>query len=205
MQRKKFRYEFVLMVLCVMSVAVSGCCKHNCQGKKDACLPSNAMDEVTSVTATVAEIDYDARRATLKMPDGRMLPVTVGEDAYNFDQVKAGDLVDITYAESMAVSLEKASGAEPSVVTSSAMERAPKGQKPEGVAYKTTEVRAKVVEINYETRTVDLLGPNGNVISVTVDKKVEHFENIKKGDDVVARYTEAMAISVRPAKINPKN
>lgn len=203
MQRRMFRRVLVLMVLIFLCVALGGCCAH-CQNK-EAALPSRTMDAVSSVTATVAEIDYDLRRVILRMPDGSMLPLTVGQEAHNFDQVKEGDLVDITYAESIAISLEKDTGGQPSVITSVEVERAPKGQKPEGVAYKTTDVRAKVVEINYGTRTVDLLGPNGNVISVVVDKKVDNFSNIQKGDEVVARYTEAMAISVRPAKIKPSN
>jgi hypothetical protein len=203
MQRRMFRRVFVSMVLLFLCVALSGCCSH-CQNK-EAAMPSRTMEAVSSVTATVEEIDYDLRRVILKMPDGRMLPLWVGEDAYNFDQVKAGDLVDITYSESIVVSLEKASGAQPSIMTTGRMDRAPKGQKPEGIAYKTTEVRARVVGINYENRTVDLLGLNGNVVSIEVDTKVDNFESIQKGDDVVARYTEAVAISVRPANIKPKN
>lgn len=200
MQQKTVRYNlFVVMILATCFV-LSGCCK--CLNKNKECpLPSRALDQTSTVTATVVAIDYASRRVSLKMPDGRTLPVTVGEEAYNLDQVKAGDLVDITYAESFAISLEKDTGAQPSVITSVEMDRAPKGQKPEGVVYKTIDVRANVVEINYETRTVDLLGPNGDIISVVVDKKVDNLANIQKGDDVVARYTEAMAISVRPAKI----
>jgi hypothetical protein len=157
------------------------------------------MEQVSSVTATVTAIDYDTRKAVLKLPDGSARTVAVSEDAYNFDQVNVGDLVDITYAESIAVVLEKDTGQEPAVNRSGGMERAPKGQKPDGIIYETTDIRAKVVGINFETRTVDLMGPNGNIVSVAVDKRVEHFENIKKGDEVLASYTEAVAISVRPA------
>ena len=77
--------------------------------------------------------------------------------------------------------------------------RASEGQKPEGVASNVINVRARVEDIDYENRTVDLKGPRGNVITVEVDESVQNFKNIKKGDEVSAKYTEAVAISVRPA------
>jgi hypothetical protein len=185
----------LVFILCV-NCFFCGCVADQ---NKELPLPSKFMGDAESVTATVVEINYDTRRAVLKMTDGNTVQVSVTEDAYNFDQVVVGDLVDMTYMESVAVLLEKNTGATPALIRSSGMIRAPKGQKPEGVTYKTTDVLAKVVGIDYAARTVDLLGPNGNTISIKVDERVEDFENIKEGDEVLARYTEAMAISVHPA------
>jgi ribosomal protein S1 len=167
-------------------------------------VPAAVVGEVRSVTATVAEINYATRRATLKMPDGSMVPVAVSEAAYNFDQVKVGDLVDISYTQSVAVKLDKDSGGEAGVSTSSGLERAPKGQKPQGTMYNAIDVRAKVVAVDNQTRTVTLSGPDGKVFPVVADSSVQNFENIKVGDMVVVRYTEAVAISVRPASPSDK-
>jgi hypothetical protein len=198
MNRKKLNYVLIMLVMLSTTLFFCGCA---CDKSAEIQTPPAAMgaQEVSSVTATVTEIDYDTRRATLKMPDGKMLPLSVGPDAYNFDQVKVGDLVDISYTQSIAIMLEKDSGAQAGVTASSGMERAPKGQKPEGTAYNTMDVRAKVVGIDYETRTVDLSGPDGKVFPVVVDDTVPNFENVKVGDVVLTRYTEAVAISVRPA------
>jgi hypothetical protein len=194
---KKSKYELILVVVLSVNLFFWGCASEK---NMEAPKPSGVMGaEVSSVTATVADIDYDTRHATLKMPDGKMLPIAVGPDAYNFDQVKVGDLVDIAYSQAIAIMLEKDPGGQAGVSTSSGMERAPKGQKPEGTVYNTTDVRAKVVGIDYKTRTVDLSGPDGNVFPVVVDDTVPNFENIKVGDVVLTRYTEAVAISVRPA------
>jgi len=197
MWRKNFKYELILLVVFSVNLAFFGCA-----GNKSAEIsgpPAAVGAAVSSVTATVAEINYDTRHATLQMPDGKMLPLTVGPEAYNFDQVKVGDLVDITYSQAIAVMLEKDPGGQAGVSTSSGMERAPKGQKPEGTIYNQTDVRAKVVGIDYKTRTVDLSGPDGQVFPVVVDDSVENFENVKVGDVVLARYIEAVAIAVRPA------
>jgi hypothetical protein len=171
---------------------------------KELPVPAAVVGEVRSVTATVAEIDYTSRHATLKMPDGSMVPIAVSEAAYNFDQVKVGDLVDISLTQSVAVKLEKDSGGEAGVSTSSGIERAPKGEKPKGTVYNYIDVRAKVLAVDYKTRTVTLSGPDGKVSPVVVDASVQNFENVKVGDMVVVRYTEAVAISVRPASSSEK-
>jgi hypothetical protein len=190
----------IIVVLCLM--LVSGC---KClRGDDSSCAykaePVRAMGEEVSVTATVEAIDYDTRNVTIKGPQGRSVTLNVSEDAYNFNQVKVGDLVDIVYSTSVAIHLEAADdSAVPSHIKQKGMVRAPQGQKPEGVIIDVMDVTAIVENIDYENRTVDLKGTYGNIVSVEVDEKVENFKNIKKGDVVKARYTEAIAISVRPA------
>lgn len=213
MRNKKFEYEVILFF--VLSAALIFC---GCAGEKSQQLasttaatageaqtqkiptPAATAGQVRSVTATVDAIDYQTRHVTLKMPDGSKNTVAVGEAAYNFDQVKVGDLVNITITQAVAVMLDKETGGQPGVRTSSGLERAPKGQKPEGVAYSTIDVNAKVVGIDYKQRIVTLVGPDGNEVPVSVDPGVQGIENIKVGDIVAVKYTEAVAISVKPAK-----
>jgi hypothetical protein len=214
MQMKTFKYEVVLVVVLSVIFNFYGCANSvNKEAStpatggaqnKDLPVPAAVAGEVRSVTATVTEIDYKTRHATLKMPDGTLVPLAVSEAAYNFDQVKVGDLVDISYTQSIALKLDKDSSGQPGVSTSSGMERAPKGQKPQGTIYNTVDIRAKVVSVDYKTRKVELSGPNGNIVPVTVDQSVPNIENIKVGDVVAATYTEALAISVRPANPSQK-
>ena len=210
MCKDKFRFIRIILAVLFVILTVAGCAGNmtkdpaeppaeSVSPNQNPSIPARVMGEVRSVTATVAEIDYETRHATLKMPDGTMVPVAVSEDAYNFDQVKVGDLIDISYTQSVAIKLEKESGGGAGVSTSSGIERAPKGQKPQGTIYNALDVRAKVVAVDYKTRTVNLSGPDGNVFPVVADKNVQNFEGIKIGDTVLVRYTEAVAISVRPA------
>jgi hypothetical protein len=37
-------------------------------------------------------------------------------------------------------------------------------------------------------------------VTLKVDKDVKRFNEVKKGDEIVVRHTEAVAISVQPAK-----
>ena len=59
---------------------------------------------------------------------------------------------------------------------------------------------ARVEDIDYKTRTVTLRGPQQKTTTIKVDKSVKRFNEVKKGDDIVIRPTEALAIEVNPAK-----
>ena len=71
-----------------------------------------------------------------------------------------------------------------------------KGEKPRGAVVKTTQVTATVEDIDYAKREVKLKGPEGNTVKITVGDKVKRLDEVKKGDQIVARYTEALAVSV---------
>ncbi|MEW6077894.1 MAG: hypothetical protein AB1724_08790 [Thermodesulfobacteriota bacterium] len=196
--------ELILIVVLTSTLALTGCALN--QSKEPAApadtsakAPGAIVGEVRAVTATVDAIDYETRHVVLKTPDGTLAPLKVSEEAYNFDQVKKGDLVDISFTKAIALKLEKDTGAEPGVSTSSRIERAPKGQKPKGTAYNVIDIRAKVVAVDAKTREIKLSLPDGTVYPVIADDSVKRFEEIKVGDIVLASYTEAMAISVRPA------
>jgi hypothetical protein len=47
---------------------------------------------------------------------------------------------------------------------------------------------------------VTLRGPQQKTVTLEVDKSVKRFNEVKKGDEIVVRRTEVMAIDVKPAK-----
>jgi hypothetical protein len=73
---------------------------------------------------------------------------------------------------------------------------APKGQKPAGLMAETIELTGNVESVDSKKRTIAVKGPAGNVRNFKVDKTVKNFSQIKKGDQVVLRITEAVALSV---------
>jgi Cu/Ag efflux protein CusF len=68
--------------------------------------PAGAGARTVQVTATVTKIDRDAGEITLRGPRGRSVAVAV-RDRSNLDRVKKGDLVEVTYTEAVAISVEK--------------------------------------------------------------------------------------------------
>ena len=160
--------------------------------------PGAVVAQGASITATVEAIDYDKRTVDLKGPKGKVVTLKVGPEAKNFNQVKVGDRVTAKYFESTAIAVRKASEP-PFAEETKAVQRAAPGGKPGGVAVETIEMTAKVEDIDYKARTVTLRGPQ-KTVTLKVDKDVKRFNEVKKGDEIVVRRTEALAVDVKPAK-----
>ncbi|HME44694.1 MAG TPA: hypothetical protein VKF36_16510 [Syntrophorhabdales bacterium] len=163
--------------------------------KEAAGRPGAVVAGTATVTATIDAIDAATRKVTLKYPDGTMQTITCGPEVRNFDQMKVGDLVKTTYAQSVAIWVRKATE-KPAAAAVESVKVAPKGDMPHATMTKTTEITARVEGIDYKKRTVTLKGPEGNVTTYPVDKRVKRLNEVKVGDEVVLRVTEAFAIKV---------
>lgn len=156
-----------------------------------------AMAQTVKVTATITAIDAATRAVTLKGPKGNEMVVTAGPEVKNFAQLKVGDQVNIEFLESLALELKKGGGAPVAATAKEGAAAAKPGERPGMVGGRQVTVVADVIDLNAETQVVTLKGPQR-----TVELKVrdpEQFKLIKKGDQVQATYTEAMAIAVTPA------
>jgi len=163
--------------------------------------PVVVSQEMTA-KAQVVDIDKKNRTVTLKREDGTLADVQVGDRVKNFDKIKKGDQVVVTYHESVGLDLRKAEAGGPPSVTQgpSTVQLGQRGGKPSGVATTTQTITATIESIDYGNRMVTLRGPSGNVRTVHVGDEVRNLDQIKKGDQVEATYTQAMAVSVeKPA------
>jgi len=68
--------------------------------------PAGAIGREVTATATITAIDKKAHTVTIKGPEGNT-EVIKAKDPKNLDGVKVGDLVEITYTQALAVSLDK--------------------------------------------------------------------------------------------------
>src|SRR5262245_26159310 len=68
--------------------------------------PAGAVGRQITVTATVTAIDKKAQTVTIKGPEGNSETIKA-RDPKNLDKVKVGDLVEITYTQALALSLDK--------------------------------------------------------------------------------------------------
>src|SRR5262245_59036511 len=68
--------------------------------------PAGAIGRQITVTAPIVSIDNKAHTVTIKGPDGATETIKVKRPE-NLQKVKPGDLVDITYTQALAVSLDK--------------------------------------------------------------------------------------------------
>lgn len=156
------------------------------------------MARAVKVSATVSAIDKATRTVTLKAADGKEFPVVAGPEVRNFDQIKVGSEVVVGFLQALALDLKKGGGGVREIVESADGARAASGAQPGGAVARKVTVVADVTAVDAKTQTVTLRGPKR-----TVDLKVpdpKQFKMIAVGDQVQATYTEAVAISVEPAK-----
>ena len=75
--------------------------------------------------------------------------------------------------------------------------------KPMGGA-QVTSLTATIEAIDTANREVTLKGPDGNLVMVEVPDAVKRFSELKVGDKVTFRYTEAMVVQVQKAAADSK-
>ncbi len=152
-------------------------------------------NEVEAI-ATVEGVDQTKRTVMLKGPEGNVVTIKVPDESQNLDQVKAGDKVKVKYLESTAIFVSDEAG-EPAAAGLDTVQLAPKGGTPGGVAVSVTQVSAKVEALDYDQRWVKLRGPEGNVVKIDVPDWVTRFKEVKVGDLVVIRHTEAIGLMLQ--------
>ena len=75
-------------------------------GSKPGETPAGAIGREVTVTATLTAIDKKAQTVTIKGPEGGTETIKA-KDPKNLEALKVGDMVDITYAQALAVTLDK--------------------------------------------------------------------------------------------------
>jgi len=158
--------------------------------------PGGVVVDVVELRARVDAVDPAKRLVTVTGPAGNTVVLKAGPEVRNLDQIKAGDQLVVKHYESVALFVRK-SGEAPAAGEAAAVQVAPRGAKPGVVMVDTVEVTATVEAIDYQKRTATLKGPEGKTRTIKVDPSMKRFSEVKKGDQVVMRMTEAVAISVQ--------
>jgi Cu/Ag efflux protein CusF len=151
-----------------------------------------------SIVATVEAIDVAKREVTLKGPKGKVVPLSVSPEVRNLEQVKVGDSLKVTYVEALSLTLKKDGKELRAMNTKSDSVRAPEGAKPGGAVAEQVKVTADVIAVDRKTQMVTLRGPKQEVDLYVSDPA--QLKLIKVGDQIEAEYTQAVAITVEPAK-----
>jgi len=155
------------------------------------------VTQTVKITATITAIDKATRDITLKGPQGNEVTVTAGPAVKNFDQMKVGDQVNAQYVEALTLELKKGGGMLVARTEKEGAAGAKAGEKPAGAAGRQVTIVADVVDVNPARQTITLRGPQRTVELVVSDPA--QFKLIAKGDQVEAKYTQALAIAVDPA------
>ena len=151
------------------------------------------------LSAQVVSIDKKTRTVSLKGPKGKVVDVVAPEEVKNFDQIKLGDLLFVRYVQSLALELQKVKSGATGISVGETAVKADPGQRPAVAAAREISAIAKVTAVDEKAKTISLQGPRGNVVALDV-KNPDQFKVVKVGDEVLVTYTEAVAVSIEPAK-----
>ena len=68
--------------------------------------PAGAIGREVTITGTITAIDKKARTVTIKGPEA-LSEIVKAKDPKDLELVKVGDMVEITYTQALAVTLDK--------------------------------------------------------------------------------------------------
>ncbi len=149
------------------------------------------------VSASVVGIDKASRTLTLKGSKGQVVDLVASDEVKNFDQIKVGDSVVARYVQALTLELKKTKGVAGATVSEGAAKAKP-GERPAVAGARQVTVIADVVAVDPKASTITVKGPKGNLLTLDVQNP-DQLKVVKKGDQIEATYTEALALSVEPA------
>jgi hypothetical protein len=163
--------------------------------------PERAVrEELLQATATVEAIDATTREIKLK-GESESFSIIAGPEVRNFDAIKVGDKVTVSYFEALIAELKTKGGSasEPTAVVTA--ERAPVGGTPSASASRIETMPVKIESYDTATDTVVFTEPSGvrRTIAVQADSMKELGRTLKPGDEVELTFVEAIAVDVTPA------
>src|SRR5688572_32608040 len=163
--------------------------------------PMETVEDTVEVSATVEKVDVLNRLLSLKTESGDVVTVEVDPAVQNLVQVRPGDRVVARYRQAIGATISKEAAGQPVTVEVDA-EKAKLGQKPSARASQTTNVPVTIAAVDTKTNQVTVHGSDGlvRVFTVQTPQAKEFIKQLKPGDTVVVTFTEALALSVEPAK-----
>jgi hypothetical protein len=158
--------------------------------------------ETSEVTASVESVDAATRGIVLKGNEGVRVAMIAGPEVRNLEQIKPGDKVIAVYHQALAADVKPRGTPTSPPTVGEKTERAKPGEKPSGVAGISVATTVQIESVDKSFNTVTFKRSDGIVRTVSVENPdaQKFIHTLKPGDPVEIVYSEALAISVVPAK-----
>ena len=156
-------------------------------------LPGRVITSTARHEAIVESVNKETREIRVVDANGKIQTFVAGDMVANFDQIEPRDRIVTEYLESVAVFVAPAGT--PALGDMGLVEVAPLGEKPGVAVADTYMVAATIDAIDADARAVTLRGEDGFQTVFKVADDVD-LADVKVGDQVRMRVTEAVAISV---------
>jgi phage baseplate assembly protein gpV len=147
------------------------------------------LEEVTT-EGTVTAVDPANRLATVQYGENDFVVVEVQPDV-DMSDIEVGDRVRATYLASTAFYVQAPDSTRPAMQEKRMVEY---GEDRSKLTVDVMEKTLTVEALDLETRMVTLKDGQGNVETIQAAPELQNLENVKVGDQVVVRHTEAVAV-----------
>lgn len=184
-----------IALVALLAVAIGGCARRQPAPPPGPPPSGTITSTLVTASAKVLKIDHRTRKVTLEMPDASQRTVTVGPEVRNLAQVKAGDVVNVGFYESIVYNVRKPGTAQPGVVVAQDVVRAAPGERPGAAGAQVTTITATITAIDKKAGTVTLTGPDGEA-TVIKPQDPTILDRVAAGELVELTLTEAIAIAV---------
>ena len=156
-------------------------------------IPGRVITSTARREAIVESVNKETREIRVVDANGKIHTFVAGDMVANFDQIEPRDRIVTEYLESVAVFVVPEGT--PEMGDMGLVEVAPLGEKPGMAMADTYMVAARIDAIDAAARVVTLRGKDGYQTAIRVADDIE-LSDLKVGDEVRMRVTEAVAISV---------
>ncbi len=187
-----------LTLLAVAIMAATSCTgiepDTDTQTKVSQGVPGGTVVQTSRIDATVTAIDSANRKVTLVTRKGEKFKVSAGPEVDNFDRIRIGDQLKVTYVEELIVRMAKP-GEKTEDTGEAVFDIAPRHAKPGIMTSETYQVTATVAAIDPKKHKATLRFPDGHTRKFDVRPDVDLTKH-KVGEKVVIRTTETFAIKM---------
>jgi len=163
--------------------------------------PGGAYTSTLSrTTATVTAIDAAKREVTIQGDHGP-LTIQVSPDVKNFNNLKVGDRVNISYYQGTAAQIVKGGKTVSDPAVSTFRTGTPAGMRPSGQIGASATVTVKIQDVNLPTNTVAFTQSDGTtrIVQVKSPEMQSFIRGLKRGDTVQVTFTDSVAVEILPA------
>ena len=184
-----------MLALAASLALLAGCASG---GKPTDDKPSGREQRLVEQRALITGVDQQRRLLALEGDDGGIAVLPVAEEFRDFDKLRVGDPVVVSYTEAIAWQVKPADKGAPGVSARETLSNPKPGEAPGGAIERAITITATITAFDVARGTVTLTGPQGRSQTVKAHNPAD-LEHIRVGDLVDITYSEAVALAVRPA------
>ena len=159
--------------------------------------PSGREQNLIELRAVVTGVDQQRRLLALKGDDGVGTVLPVAEGFRDFEKLRVGDPVVVSYTEAVAWQVKPADKGAPGLSARETLSNPKPGEATGGALERAITITATITAFDVARGTVTLTGPQGRSQTLKAQNPAD-LEHIRVGDLVDITYSEVRALAVRP-------